>query len=474
MGAASSHTFGPNGGTIGRRSGNDWVLAGDPYVSSRHAAISAQGGDYYITDSSSNGTGINARDRLLPKDQPIKLNDGDVLFIGDFEIRIGFTPDASEPLDVFAPVGSQSDPFGTGVQADPFDTSPRGGGSTQTDVPPVADIVTPDKSVDPLELLGGTANAPAIPQPGAAPNHTPAESDYFVPPPVVSAPASPQTPAPGGQQLPEDWDLTGFSGRDSATPADQFADPFAPAEPVTPTPAYEPPSAPPPPPPSPSTPPPPTPPPQADSVPASPPVGGSASSVDLSQVLRGAGIDPNQVSPEFASELGQILSVVVEGMIDVLKARTDIKSQFRVPVTTIKPVENNPLKFSAGVEDALYNLLVKKGAGYLGPVEAFEEGFEDIKAHQMATLAGMRAAFSHMLERFDPGELESVFGGQLKRSSLMAMGNKIKYWEHYKSHYKDICDEAEDNFQRLFGEAFAQAYEEQMQRLTSLARSKNR
>lgn len=465
MGAAGSHTFGPNGGTIGRRGDNDWVLAGDPFVSSNHAAITARGADYYVTDSSSNGTGINGRERLLPKDQPIKLNDGDVLFIGDFEVRVGFSAEAPEPLDLFAPIAAQPDPFGGGVQADPFDTGPFGAPtSTQTDVPPVADILSPDQPLDPLELLGDTAETPAIPDPGAAANHSPAESDFFIPPPVVPSSAPPTAPATGGQQLPEDWDLTSFSGGDSAPqPGDQYADPFAPPEQI-PAPAAQPP-----PPPQPQQPPQPpaAPPPQA-------PPAEAAGSTDLSQVLRGAGLDPNLINPELGKELGQILNVVVAGMINVLKARTEVKSQFRVPVTTIKPVENNPLKFSASVEDALYNLLVKKGAGYLGPVEAFEEGFEDIKAHQMAMLAGMRAAFGHMLQRFDPYELESVFGGKVKHSSLMGVGSKIKYWEQYKSHYKDICDEAEDNFQRLFGEAFAQAYEEQMQRLTALARGKRR
>jgi type VI secretion system FHA domain protein len=481
MAAGGSHSFGPDGGIIGRRGDCDWVLSGDPYVSSTHATITARGGDYYVTDNSSNGTGINARERLLPKDQPIKLNEGDVLFVGDFEIRVGFSAEAPEPLDVFASVGAQPDPFGGSPQADPFATGPVGGStSTQTDVPPVADLVSPDQPVDPLELLGDTSKAPVIPDPGAAPNHTPAESDFFSPPPVTPGPASPPPPAGGGDQLPEDWDLTSFSGGGSAPqPGPQQSDPFGSPEQIPePGPSVPPPAAQPPQPPqSPQTPPPQpaqTPPPPAEAPPAQPAGAEPAGAADLSQVLRGAGLDPSLVSPEFANEFGQILSVVVAGMIEVLKARTDIKSQFRVPVTTIKPVENNPLKFSASVEDALHNLLVKKGAGYLGPVEAFEEGFEDIKAHQMATLAGMRAAFNHMLERFDPDELESVFAGKSKRGSLIGVSSKIKYWEQYKGHYKAICAEAEDNFQRLFGEAFAQAYEEQMQRLTALARNKTR
>ena len=173
MPGGGSHTFGPDGGTIGRRSDCSWILSGDPYVSSTHASITARGGDYYVIDSSSNGTGINARDRLLPKDQPIKLNEGDVLFIGDFEIRVGYSAEAPEPLDMFAPPGSppdpfgggaQPDPFGGGAQPDPFNTGPFGGGtSTQTDVPQVGDLVSPDQPVDPLELLGETSKAPVIP-----------------------------------------------------------------------------------------------------------------------------------------------------------------------------------------------------------------------------------------------------------------------------------------------------------------------
>ena len=47
---------------------------------------------------------------------------------------------------------------------------------------------------------------------------------------------------------------------------------------------------------------------------------------------------------------------------DVLQARQRIKDEFRMRVTTFKAAQNNPLKFSANVEDALHNLLVKRNA----------------------------------------------------------------------------------------------------------------
>ena len=74
-------------------------------------------------------------------------------------------------------------------------------------------------------------------------------------------------------------------------------------------------------------------------------------------------------------------------------------------MTHFRPADNNPLKFSANVDDALHNLLVKRNAAYLGPVDAFEDAFDDLRNHQLAMLAGMRVAFDSLLAEFDPDRL---------------------------------------------------------------------
>ena len=56
-------------------------------------------------------------------------------------------------------------------------------------------------------------------------------------------------------------------------------------------------------------------------------------------------------------------------------------------LTQFRAADNNPLKFSANVDDALHNLLVKRNAAYLEPVEAFEDAFDDLRDHQIAMLA---------------------------------------------------------------------------------------
>src|SRR5262245_26336863 len=60
LGDAASKVFGVNGGSIGRAGNNDWILP-DPerYVSGHHAHIEYRGGQYWLTDRSSNGTYVN-------------------------------------------------------------------------------------------------------------------------------------------------------------------------------------------------------------------------------------------------------------------------------------------------------------------------------------------------------------------------------------------------------------------------------
>ncbi len=187
-------------------------------------------------------------------------------------------------------------------------------------------------------------------------------------------------------------------------------------------------------------------------------------------MLVGAGIEGVAVTPELARNFGQILRVVVSGVMDVLQARQRIKEEFRMRTTTFKPKENNPLKFSANVDDALHNLLVKRNDAYFEPVEAFEDAFDDVRNHQMAMLAGVRAAFEAMLAEFDPDRLQEEFDRQPKKGALISMPAKLRYWELYREKVHEMVKDADASFRELFGDEFARAYEEQLERLKARGR----
>jgi type VI secretion system FHA domain protein len=362
----------------------------------------------------------------------------------------------------------------------------------------------PGEEVDPLNLLG-------LEDPPAAPSGVPRASDlagssvlsdHFAPPPVPAPPASSARPGPA-PLIPEDYNPlladdqqatpppapprpAARSARPAPPPASgdtgAHARPVRPrptshgmkrpdlthaggtrsgASPAAPAPHAAPPAAP-------------AVRPARPPVREAPPAAASGPSPDLAAMLAGAGLDPAAVTPELARSFGQILRVVVSGVMDVLQARQRIKDEFGMRMTTFRPTDNNPLKFSANVEDALHNLLVKRNAAYLGPVDAFEDAFGDVRNHQMAMLAGMRVAFESMLAAFDPERLQEEFERQGKKGALLTVPAKLRYWDLYREKFGDMVKDAEATFAELFGDEFARAYEEQLERLRARGRPDTR
>jgi type VI secretion system FHA domain protein len=481
LGAARRKVFNASGGTIGRLRDNQWSLP-DPYVSNRHAVIRYQDGAFYIEDTSTNGVFINSPENRLVKGQLYPLKSSDWIFIEPYEIRAtiesGAKEAAASPHDWAAGSIGPSPARHEADFDDPFQPVPRARSAKDSAAPLPAELIPGGEEVDPLNLIGVPGRrTPQPPAPRAADlARGSVVSDHYQPPaPRFPEPSTPPAGAPG-PLIPEDYNpiegdehsaATPSSARPHAAPSqrarsgnDDWAAPPPPSTPAAPV----------------SLPPPrrgaskPSAAPQA-APPAADAAIARAPRVDLSEMLRGAGLDPGAVTPELAQNFGRILRVVVAGVMDVLQARQKIKSEFRIGMTTFKPADNNPLKFSANVDDALHNLLVKRNAAYLPPVEAFEDAFDDVRNHQMAMLAGLRVAFEAMLAQFDPDRLQEQFDRQLKTGALLSAPAKLRYWDLYRQKIHDMVKDPDASFRELFGDEFANAYEEQLKRLKARNRA---
>jgi type VI secretion system protein ImpI len=197
----------------------------------------------------------------------------------------------------------------------------------------------------------------------------------------------------------------------------------------------------------------------------------STSHAQLQALLDAAGIEGLDPSTEAAQTLGGMLQVALSGIMESLRMRERMKDDLRMKGTAFKAADNNPLKFSANVADAFHNLLVKRNPAYLAPVDALEEAFHDVLDHQVALPAAMRLAFESMLSQFDPLRLQEEFDRQMK-GSILGVGAKLRYWELYRDKYGDLIKDAEAGFRTLFGDAFARAYEEHLERLKQSGRAK--
>jgi FHA domain-containing protein len=171
--------------------------------------------------------------------------------------------------------------------------------------------------------------------------------------------------------------------------------------------------------------------------------------------------------------IGVLLRTSAEGTLHLLHARQEVKKGVHAEVTMIAAQANNPLKFSPTVEVALAHLLGPGMRGFMGAEEAMRDAYQDLRAHEFGVMVGMRAALAHVLSRFTPEELEKKITSKSALDSLFAANRKAKLWDQFVALYGSIASEAEDDFHSLFGKAFVQAYEEQMQRLKSGGSSSN-
>jgi type VI secretion system protein ImpI len=411
MGPSVRRVLGDTELRIGRDSDNDWILP-QSYVSRHQAVVRCVNGMYFLEQIGSCPIMLNESTRPLERNRVARLSAGDRIMIDDIEIRV---------LDT-GPLTAEA---GTAFAAYP--ATP-----TASLVPPIDLPLSHGGSVDPLELVGVARPpdprhpAPAVPR---MPDLGSILDDAMAPGGVRSPPARPVAAA--APALPDNW--------------------FAPPAAARPVPVAPPGRHAPPPPPPPRT-------------PVAPPAVPAAGT--LENLLRGAGLDPTQtqLSEEVARQLGEVLRIVVEGTMQVLQARNQIRKEFRMATTQVAPKNNNPLKFSADVADALHKLLVQRSPAYLDTVSSFADAFDDIRVHQLAMLESLRVAFDSMLKQFDPEVLQAQFTKQGGRGSVLGMGGKPKLWEAYVGRYGELAADREFAFRRLFGEEFGKAYEQNLER----------
>jgi len=417
LGPGRRKVFTVDGGRIGRSPDSDMVLK-SPGVHRHHATVRFINGVFFVEGVGTNGIAVNNAERILPRNEPYPLKTGDKLYIDEYELAV--TVSATAP---------EADPPPAAVHSGLPPLTELTGPPPSTFAPLAESLGEPVDDLDPLRHLNAReSQRQKVPEP--AWNHSSALMDHFAPPPVQAAAV---------ETIPEDWDKTTFNKSKLEPPPS----PFAPPRPaMAPQPAM------------------PSPPVMGPlSVPAAVPSSGSGA-FSWEDFLRAAGVDPATVPEDTSAALGHILRTVVQGLIEVLRARSEIKNQFRLPVTQVKVSENNPLKFAANAEDALNMLFGRRNPAYLPPREAFDDAFNDVRFHQLAMLAGVRAGFESLMSRFDPQRLQEMFDRRGSRG--LFGGSKAKYWDSYVDLYREMVADSDNTFRRLFGEEFARAYEQQL------------
>jgi len=380
--------------------------------------------------------------RRNPVDPLAEMNPQSAHDMSDIALRRGV-----DPLSFFAADDSAHSPL----------SDPRPTALTQHDAGLPGDVHPA------LDLLQN--NKPAVPGYSHS-NHAREVTAQFRPPlPVapVSAPPPPAAPAPAPVVAVEKVEEPAPPPPPSPPPVPPPPPPAAPppvvAAPATPAAAV-------------------SPPPEATTAPPSQPVApvtASSSDALFKAFLEGAGVPEiagqQPLDIEAMQRLGRIMRAFTDGTIELLSSRAMLKREVRAEITMIVDEENNPFKILPNGRAVLMQMFGARMPGFLLPEAAVHDALGDLQSHQLGMVAGMRAALLTLLQRFDPAALsrDTPHDGGIGEK-LLPGGREARLWRQLQALHAETTSAVEDDFQAVFGRAFQQAYDKEMERLKEARR----
>jgi len=161
-------------------------------------------------------------------------------------------------------------------------------------------------------------------------------------------------------------------------------------------------------------------------------------------------------------DTGIMVRAAVEGIMMLLLARAEARKELGAEAET--DAADNPLTSMASPAEVIAFLFDpnRPAIGDADPVQAFGDACGDLRAHQVALLAGMRAAVQSALQRIDPKKIEREHGVNLGGLNLT---RKSKLWDISVAQHEQLVREAEENFGTIFGREILAAYTAQLRKM---------
>ena len=184
----------------------------------------------------------------------------------------------------------------------------------------------------------------------------------------------------------------------------------------------------------------------------------------LQAFLKGAGIPSITLSsgltPELMETVGALLATAIDGTVDLIGLRASVKREVNADVTMVVVRNNNPLKFLPDGATVLTQMLRKRMPGFMGPVDAMHDAFDDLHAHQLGVMAGMQASLRELHRQLDPAVIDGENLAATRMARIFPVRRKAALWDRYCSLHRQLAGTPQSAAQKLSGKAFLSAYGE--------------
>jgi len=439
--------FSESGGMIGRNQSCDWVLEDpDRYVSSRHVKVSCKNDVFFVEDISTNGTLLN--DDLIGKGNRRPVITGDVLRVGRFNITVeqrdangqlvgeSSGPDLledipSEAIEVLAPsslddkvegdlLSELADEQSTDLLVD---TSHSHAVHDAIDTPMKTPSLLGEDDIIPenwMDAGKGAADEENSLKSEAA-SFELEEADFDLTPVQASIVSDNADTLEASTSIVEEGAFPSVTAGNAVQPTIQESKNFDaeletnsdPRRPLIPT--------------------------------APLPDGSDAFSIGFLQATQ---LPSEKATFETGQILGSVMRELLDGTLNGLDARAKMQEELRLNGLTVGSRENNPLKFSINSQDAIARLLQGEATGFKAPIPATREAMNDLSAHQLGVLSGIKAGVRALLEALTPREVAG------SKPPMTGAGMLKKLTDHHS----DIMEQTVDRRDGIFWRAFTKAY----------------
>lgn len=404
-----------NSATFGRSTTNDWYLPDpDKIISGVHARVEKYKDGFHLYDESTNGVFINRSVEALGANCPHKLQENDIVSIGDYEIVVNKI-----------------------TTSDIVDNDMAG----ITDKVNASDQLT--QSIQAMDEF--SASIPSAPEQDFSLKNIDTELQDHFPIPDFS--------------IPSEWEIPladKVIENDNIAPATAIKETITSTAPITVSEpvltskspeqhAYEAPEN------------------SQKSV---------LSDDNCRAFLAGLGISDDklntELSPQVFFELGESMSLLFLGLINTLRNRSSLKSEFKINQTTFQHKENNPLKFSANIDDVFQNLYLTKSNSFLPAKRAIESAFTDIEHHDKALTSAGFGALQGLLKELQPEAIEDktpVSDSYL--SQFIKSNAEANCWKNYKKLHEYLQDELSTQGNIALNDDFVKTYDDKIKTLNN-------
>jgi predicted component of type VI protein secretion system len=185
----------------------------------------------------------------------------------------------------------------------------------------------------------------------------------------------------------------------------------------------------------------------------------------LDAFLGGAGLGQLAVAdPQaFMRDSGALVRAAIEGIMMLMLARAETRKELGAE-SAEADAGDNPLRAMTDPQEILAFLFDPKRPAIPGtdPATALGEACADLRAHQVALSAAIKAAVASAIGRLDPKTIEREQGKSLGGLNLT---RKSKLWDLSIEQHEKLAREMLDDFNAAFGREILAAYTAQVRKI---------